>query len=201
MLAVLSLQPGATLDHAALLDFLQPRMAAFMIPRYVRVMDELPLTPTQKIEKHVLRTQGVTADTWDRGDSRSQQHQSRAQVQGNTIDRPLARPRGPLTGVRVLELAGLGPAPFCAMLLADLGADVLCIDRPGATHDVSDVESRGRMRVQLDLKNPELRAHALELISKADILIEGFRPGVMERLGLGPDQALGAQSPGWSMAA
>ncbi len=80
------------------------------------------------------------------------------------------------------------------MLLADLGADVLCIDRSGTTHDASDVESRGRMRVQLDLKNPEQRAHALELIGKADILIEGFRPGVMERLGLGPDQAL-ARNP------
>jgi len=90
----------------------------------------------------------------------------------------------------VLEFAGLGPAPFCAMLLADLGADVLCIDRPGAAYGASDVEARGRTRVQLDLKIPAQQAQALELISRADILLEGFRPGVMERLGLGPDTAL-----------
>ena len=71
VLAVLSLQDDAALDPAALIAFLQPRMAAFMIPRYVRVVAQLPLTPTQKIEKHVLRAQGVTADTWDRGDSRT----------------------------------------------------------------------------------------------------------------------------------
>jgi alpha-methylacyl-CoA racemase len=76
------------------------------------------------------------------------------------------------------------------MLLADLGADVICIDRPGSTYEASDVEARGRTRVQLDLKSPEQQAHALELLSKADILLEGFRPGVMERLGLGPASAL-----------
>jgi alpha-methylacyl-CoA racemase len=192
VLAVLSLQPGATLDPAALIAFLQPRMAAFMIPRYVRVVDELPLTPTQKIEKHVLRAQGLTADTWDRGDSRSHRAQSSVPVHDKTI--AMEQPWGPLAGVRVLEFAGLGPAPFCAMLLADLGADVVCIDRPGTIHDVSDVEARGRTRVQLDLKNPQQNTQALELLGKADILIEGFRPGVMERLGLGPGQAL-ARNP------
>jgi crotonobetaine/carnitine-CoA ligase len=194
VLAVLSLQAGATLDPAALIAFLQPRMTDFMIPRYVRVVAELPLTPTQKIEKHVLRAQGVTADTWDRGNLRERRGPAL------TIEKPLRQSadgdqarnpgRGPLAGVRVLEFAGLGPAPFCAMLLADLGADVLCIDRPGTTYDASDVEARGRSRVQLDLKHPGQQAQALELISKADILLEGFRPGVMERLGLGPDTAL-----------
>jgi carnitine-CoA ligase len=191
VLAVLSLQTGATLDPAALIDFLQPRMAAFMIPRYVRIVDELPLTPTQKIEKHVLRTQGITADTWDRGDSREQKQKVLSVSRTTQQEAPAT---GPLNGVRVLEFAGLGPAPFCAMLLADLGADVLCIDRPGTTYDKSDVEARGRRRVQLDLKDPPQQAQALDLISKADILIEGFRPGVMERLGLGPDAVL-ARNP------
>ncbi len=194
VLAVLSLQTGATLDPAALIAFLQPRMAAFMIPRYVRVMAELPLTPTQKIEKHVLRTQGVTADTWDGGDSRTQRQQPVQPAQHADTDGAFQHGSGPLAGVRVLEFAGLGPAPFCAMLLADLGADVLCIDRPGTTYDASDVEARGRGRVQLDLKCPAQQAQALELLGKADILLEGFRPGVMERLGLGPDSAL-ARNP------
>jgi crotonobetaine/carnitine-CoA ligase len=199
VLAVLSLQAGAVLDPAALIAFLQPRMATFMIPRYVRVVAELPLTPTQKIEKHVLRAQGVTADTWDRGNARG-----RSEPRAQTIEKPLQQRvdvdkarhpgKGPLAGVRVLEFAGLGPAPFCAMLLSDLGADVLCIDRPGTTYDASDVEARGRSRVQLDLKDPGQQAQALELISKADILLEGFRPGVMERLALGPDIAL-ARNP------
>jgi carnitine-CoA ligase len=200
VLAVLSMQAGATLDPAALIAFLEPRMAVFMIPRYVRVVAEMPLTPTQKIEKHVLRAAGITADTWDRGDSRAQRLAAATPISKRP---PALAPAaaigpqgggGPLSGVRVLEFAGLGPAPFCAMLLSDLGADVLCIDRPGITYDASDVEARGRTRVQLDLKNSAHAAQALELIAKADILIEGFRPGVMERLGLGPDIAL-ARNP------
>ena len=198
VLAVLSMQAGVTLDPSALIAFLEPRMAAFMIPRYVRVVAELPLTPTQKIEKHVLRAAGVTADTWDRGDSRKPRIASAtnpALAQLRVATEPASHTGvGPLAGVRVLEFAGLGPAPFCAMLLSDLGADVLCIDRPGATYDASDVEARGRRRVQIDLKNAAQHAQALALIGKADILIEGFRPRVMERLGLGPDIAL-ARNP------
>jgi crotonobetaine/carnitine-CoA ligase len=190
VLAVLSLQPGTQLDPAQLITFLEPRMAAFMIPRYVRVMEELPLTPTQKIEKHVLRAQGLTADTWDRGNTRSTRP---APAVATPAPAPVDQ-RGALAGVRVLEFAGLGPAPFCAMLLADLGADVICIDRPGTHYDASDVEARGRTRVQLDLKNAEQQAIALELMARTDILLEGFRPGVMERLGLGPDAAL-ARNP------
>jgi carnitine-CoA ligase len=192
ILAVLSLKPDAAFNPAQLIAFLEPRMAAFMIPRYVRVMAELPLTPTQKIEKHLLRAQGITPDTWDRGGAPAQGRPAMpAQAESATA---LAAPAGPLAGVRVLEFAGLGPAPFCAMLLADLGADVICIDRPGTTYDASDVEARGRTRVQLDLKQADHNAQALELISKADILIEGFRPGVMERLGFAPDVAL-ARNP------
>jgi alpha-methylacyl-CoA racemase len=99
---------------------------------------------------------------------------------------------GPLKGVKVVEFAGIGPGPFAAMLLSDMGADVVRIDRKGASRGGSpaDVGSRGRRSVALDLKDPADIEVALGLIGKADALIEGFRPGVMERLGLGPDVAL-----------
>src|SRR5262249_13980483 len=97
---------------------------------------------------------------------------------------------GPLRGAKVLEFAGLGPAPFCAMLLSDFGADVLRIDRKGREADPHDLMSRGRRSLALDLKQPAAVSLCLELIGKADVLIEGFRPGVMERLGLGPNVAL-----------
>ena len=97
---------------------------------------------------------------------------------------------GPLVGLRVLELAGIGPVPFCGMLLSDLGADVVRIDRPGTRYDRFTIEARGRRSVELDLKRSEDRDQALALCDHADALIEGFRPGVMERLGFGPDIAL-----------
>ncbi|WP_041950434.1 CaiB/BaiF CoA transferase family protein [Verminephrobacter eiseniae] len=93
---------------------------------------------------------------------------------------------GPLTGLRMVEMAGLGPGPFCAMLFADLGADVIAIDRPGVEGDHSGVTGRGKRRLSLDLRQSGPRAAALALIAQADWLVEGFRPGVMERLGLGP---------------
>jgi alpha-methylacyl-CoA racemase len=99
---------------------------------------------------------------------------------------------GPLRHLKVVELAGIGPGPFCAMFLADLGADVVRIDRPGggispvAYH--LDLLNRGKRSVTLDLKNDT--AQALSLIDRADVLIEGFRPGVAERLGLGPEVCL-----------
>ncbi len=103
---------------------------------------------------------------------------------------------GPLTGLKVVEFAGLGPAPFCGMLLSDLGADVIRIDRKGARPYLNtSVTSRGRRSVAVDLKHPGAAELCLRLISQADILLEGFRPGVMERLGLGPDVAL-ARQPG-----
>lgn len=98
---------------------------------------------------------------------------------------------GPLSGLRVVEFAGIGPGPFAAMLLADMGADVVRIDRPGTAHRATDVTLRGRRLVQLDLKKPEDVAEALALLDRAEVLIEGFRPGVMERLGLGPEVVLG----------
>jgi alpha-methylacyl-CoA racemase len=104
-------------------------------------------------------------------------------------------PGGPLTGLKILEFAALGPVPFCGMLFSDLGADVLRIDRRGGRqYDRYSVETRGRRSVVLNLKDPAALAVTLQLIEQADALIEGFRPGVMERLGLGPDAAL-ARNP------
>ena len=100
---------------------------------------------------------------------------------------------GPLSGLKIVEFQGIGPGPFCGMLLSDLGADVIRIDRAGSggrAATPANVESRGRRSIALDLKNPDDVETALKLIEKADGLIEGFRPGVMERLGLGPDEAL-----------
>jgi alpha-methylacyl-CoA racemase len=123
-------------------------------------------------------------------------------------------PTGPLAGVRVVELAGIGPAPFAAMVLADLGADVVRIDRPAPIAGPAraadsaptadrppapelppagphpDLVNRGRRSLALDLKSADGRAVALDLVARADVLIEGFRPGVMERLGLGPQPCL-----------
>src|SRR3954468_11865663 len=97
---------------------------------------------------------------------------------------------GPLTGIRVVEIAGLGAAPYTAMLLADLGADVLRIDRPVSTLQGDPklaVLNRGRRWVVRDLKKPQGIATALRLIEQSSVLLEGFRPGVLERLGLGPE--------------
>jgi alpha-methylacyl-CoA racemase len=102
----------------------------------------------------------------------------------------MSRP-GPLSGIRIVEFAGIGPGPFAAMLLADLGAEMVRIDRPADPPIApTDVLSRNRIRVRADLKNPEHVAQVLALVDGADALIEGFRPGVMERLGLGPKPLL-----------
>ena len=99
--------------------------------------------------------------------------------------------QGPLTSLKIVEFAGIGPGPFCGMLLSDLGADVVRIDRKGGRGGAhTDITSRGRRSVALDLKSPAAVEACLKLIEQADVLFEGFRPGVMERLGLGPDVAL-----------
>src|SRR5216683_4159488 len=104
---------------------------------------------------------------------------------------------GVLSGYRIIELAGIGPAPMCAMLLSDMGADVVRIDRMADAGLGVQVQTkysllnRGRRSVALDLKRPEAADAVLRMVGKADALIEGFRPGVMERLGLGPDVCLG----------
>jgi len=101
---------------------------------------------------------------------------------------------GPLKGVRIIEIAGIGPGPFCGMMLADHGAEVIRVDRPNAPPPIvppqSDILARGRRVVLLDLKRPEGIAALRDLARTADGLIEGFRPGVMERLGIGPDLLL-----------
>ncbi|MDD7939689.1 CaiB/BaiF CoA-transferase family protein [Actinomycetospora lutea] len=101
---------------------------------------------------------------------------------------------GPLAGVRVVEFAGLGPGPFAAMLLADAGADVVRVDRPSGPVDGGAL-TRGRPWLGLDLKSDRGRDTARDLVRRADVLVEGFRPGVMERLGLGPQECL-AENPG-----
>lgn len=107
---------------------------------------------------------------------------------------------GPLTGYRILEIAGIGPGPFAAMLLADMGAEVIRVDRaqsvrgPAPDKPAGDLMLRGRRNIALDLKNPEGVETLLQLVEKADAIIEGFRPGVMERLGVGPDACL-ARNP------
>ncbi len=103
---------------------------------------------------------------------------------------------GPLAGVRVVEIAGIGPGPFAAMMLADMGADVVRVDRAGnvwggdPANPPKDIMNRGRRSLGVDLKNPEGVETVLALVEKADALIEGFRPGVTERLGIGPDACL-----------
>src|SRR3954452_17458378 len=97
---------------------------------------------------------------------------------------------GPLVGLRVVELAGLGPAPHAAMVLADLGADVVRVERPAGPPPqgrARDQMLRGRTRIEADLKDPADRERVLALVGCADVLLEGFRPGVAERLGFGPD--------------
>ncbi|MGH3509681.1 MAG: CoA transferase, partial [Nocardioidaceae bacterium] len=106
----------------------------------------------------------------------------------------LGQGSGPLRGVRVVEIAGIGPGPHAATLLADLGADVLRIERPGGPPTGVDREhdllTRGRPGVVLDLKAARDVDTALALVERADVLVEGMRPGAMERLGLGPEECL-----------
>ena len=102
---------------------------------------------------------------------------------------------GPLSGVRVVELGGIGPGPFGGMLLADLGADVIRVDRPAAGDGappghLADVMGRGKRSITLDLKDPRDLETAAALIDRADVVVDPFRPGVAARLGLGPDACL-----------
>jgi len=107
----------------------------------------------------------------------------------------LGRGTGPLRGIRVVELAGIGPGPHAAMLLADLGADVIRVERPGGAMSAgpreSDLLTRGRPSVAMNLKDPRGAATVLELVERADVFLEGMRPGAAERLGLGPDDCHG----------
>jgi len=105
---------------------------------------------------------------------------------------------GPLSGVKVVEIAGIGPAPMCGMIMADMGAEVILVERKGTNPNAASIDDnvkhafykRGKRSIVMNLKEPESIAAVLDLVANADMLIEGFRPGVMERLGLGPDECL-----------
>ena len=110
----------------------------------------------------------------------------------------LGQGTGPLRGIKVVELAGIGPGPHAATMLADLGADVVRIEKPGGAASAgareSDLLTRGRPSVAMDLKDPAAVATVLDLVEKADVFLEGMRPGAAERLGLGPEECL-ARNP------
>src|SRR3954468_1072861 len=112
----------------------------------------------------------------------------------NSAPQTSVRATGPLAGFRIVEFAGIGPGPFACMLLADMGAEVVTLDRLGARKTMKSVAGRGRKVIELDLKDKAVITEVLDLLAGADALIEGFRPGVMERLGLGPDVVL-ARNP------
>src|SRR5262245_16262789 len=97
---------------------------------------------------------------------------------------------GPLHGIKVLEIAGIGPGPFCGMMLADMGAEVISVERAATPSNPKDPLQRNRRRITLNLKTPEGVAALLALVDKADVLFEGYRPGVAERLGFGPEVCL-----------
>ena len=101
---------------------------------------------------------------------------------------------GPLQGIKIVEIVGIGPAPHCCMILSDMGAEIIRIDRPGGNKvggtDEAAILNRGRKSIALDLKTTEGVNTARRLIRQADGLVEGFRPGVMERIGLGPEVCL-----------
>lgn len=101
---------------------------------------------------------------------------------------------GPLAGLRIVEFSGIGPGPHCAMLLSDLGAEIVRIDRPGGNGWPNPVIDRGRHTIEIDIRDPAGREKVLGIVDHADAIIEGYRPGVMERLGLGPDELL-ARNP------
>src|ERR1700744_6550736 len=119
-------------------------------------------------------------------------------MENNVLDKSApetsARTSGPLAGFRIVEFAGIGPGPFACMMLADMGAEVVTLDRVGAKKNLKGVAVRGRKVVELDMKETDAIGQVLDLLAGADALIEGFRPGVMERLGLGPDVVL-ARNP------
>jgi len=119
-------------------------------------------------------------------------------VSGRCYCAPVQPPSGPLTGLRVVELAGIGPAPYACMLLAELGADLIRVDRPGGggifVDPSKDALNRSRPSVAVDLKLNQGRDVLLRLLDSADVLVEGLRPGVLERLGVGPDEVL-ARNP------
>src|SRR5271157_1264382 len=136
-----------------------------------------------------------------RGETIGRENADREKIQSrktkrknNVLDKSPPQASGPLARYRIVEFAGIGPGPFACMMLADMGAEVVTLDRIGAKKNLKSVAGRGRKVVELDLKDANAIAQVLDLLAGADALIEGFRPGVMERLGLGPEIAL-ARNP------
>jgi crotonobetainyl-CoA:carnitine CoA-transferase CaiB-like acyl-CoA transferase/acyl-CoA synthetase (AMP-forming)/AMP-acid ligase II len=166
--AVVVTAPGAEVSGDELRAWTRSRLRGSRTPDEVHFADDLPHTATGK----VIRREVIASL--------------------RPADEPVPGTGGPLAGVRVVELAGLGPAPYAAMLLADLGATVLRVERPGTT--VADprihIWNRGKQSAVLDLKSPGGIETVLRLVERADVFIEGFRPGVTERLGLGPEECL-----------
>jgi len=106
----------------------------------------------------------------------------------------------PLAGIRVIELAGIGPGPYAGQLLADMGAEVIVVNRPGPMGAMPNLSNRGKKAITLDLRKPEGAAIVLDLVKSADVLFEGLRPGVTERLGVGPEAChgdFGGADPSW----
>jgi crotonobetainyl-CoA:carnitine CoA-transferase CaiB-like acyl-CoA transferase/acyl-CoA synthetase (AMP-forming)/AMP-acid ligase II len=177
--AVIVAVPGAGVSAAELTAWTRSRLRGSRTPDEVHFAADLPRTATGKVIRREV-TAALTA---------SGQAGPAAAAEAASQAGDPAPGRGPLAGTKVVELAGLGPAPYAAMLLADLGADVIRIERPGTT--VADprihIWNRGKQSVVLDLKDPRGIDAVLQLTDQADVFIEGFRPGVTERLGLGPD--------------
>ena len=166
--AVIVAAPRAEVTGDELRAWTRSRLRGSRTPDEVHFTRALPHTATGKVIRR-----DVIASLWP-------------------ADEPAPAASGPLAGVRVVELAGLGPAPYAAMLLADLGATVIRVERPGTA--VADprihIWNRGKQSVVLDLKSPDGIETVLRLVERADVFIEGFRPGVTERLGLGPEECL-----------
>jgi alpha-methylacyl-CoA racemase len=166
--AVVVTAPGAEVTAADLQAWARSRLRGSRTPDEVHFADDLPHTATGKvIRREVIASLRAAAE-------------------------PAPTAAGPLAGVRVVELAGLGPAPYAAMLLADLGATVVRVERPGTTVDDPRIHiwNRGKQSIVLDLKSSNGIETVLRLVERADVFIEGFRPGVAERLGLGPEVCL-----------
>ena len=137
---------------------------------------------------------GVSYRARRRSDDPEASEQTRSHlVRGYQMSGP--QRSGPLAGIRIVEFTGIGPGPHCAMLLSDLGAEILRIDRKGGNGWPNPVIDRGRHSIEVDIRSEEGRAVVLEAVDHADVVIEGYRPGVMERLGYGPD-VLCARNPG-----
>jgi crotonobetainyl-CoA:carnitine CoA-transferase CaiB-like acyl-CoA transferase/acyl-CoA synthetase (AMP-forming)/AMP-acid ligase II len=196
--AVVVVVPGQTVSVDEIRAWARARLRGSRTPDEVVFVDALPHTPTGKLIRRDLTAQLVEAAAGPTATTTTTTPTTPTPKTPTAAAPDAASSSsGPLAGIRVVELAGLGPAPYAAMLLADLGAEVIRIERPGTK--VGDprihIWNRGKQSIIVDLKDPRGIETVLQLVDRADVLIEGFRPGVTERLGLGPDTCL-ARNPG-----